>query len=168
MKKNLLLCSISIILLSAGVASAKKSPYQNINMASSWSEMPATVTSDSSRNFKNISDAARWSSLPRPLTPNSTKKGGRASRLQDPVTAEELFGLSGGTWKQCVRQCVESALGGSGTLCFTNCTGCALVGSPWNCAICAACGVVAFASVEFCTLHCCANPGCPAMVEIQN
>ena len=166
MKKNLLLlCSVSIILLSAGAASAKKAVYPNILSASGWSALPAPVKPAAAGDYKNIADAARWSSLPRPIAPAATRKSMTAP--QDPGDADELFGLRP-TWKDCVRQCLDSALRGTGTLCVSNCTACALVGAPWSCALCAACGIVGFASVEFCTLHCCVNPGCPAMVEMAN
>jgi hypothetical protein len=166
MKKILLLCTVSIILLSAGVASAKKSPYQNIALAGSWSALPASVTSTAGPGYKNIVDAARWSTLPRPL---SARKTGRTVRAQDPSDFDQMFEPFGSpTWKGCVRRCLESAMEGTGTLCTSNCVACAVVGAPWSCAICAACGTVGFVSIEFCTLHCCVNPGCPAMVELDN
>ena len=165
MKRNLLLCSVSIVLLSAGVASAKKSPYPNLTLAGSWSTLSAPVTSPASPGYQNIVDAARWSSLPKPL---SAKKAARTGRSQDLSEFDEMFASFGSpTWKGCVRRCVESGLQGTGTLCLANCMGCALAGMPWSCAICAACGAVGFVVVEFCTLHCCANPGCPAMVELD-
>jgi hypothetical protein len=169
MKKVLLLCSVSIILLCAGVASAKKSPYPNIMMARGWSALPASAAPASNRDYKNISDAARWSSLARPLTPGSTRKSARATQGQDPTfDASLLFDDTfSSTWKGCVKTCVGSALAGTGTLCLTNCTACALTGAPWSCAICASCGVVGFVAVEFCTLHCCVNPGCPASDEFN-
>src|SRR5438105_9137142 len=127
MKKNLLLCSVSIILLSAGVASARKAPYQNIIMAGSWSTIPAPVSSNTGPAYRNIADAARWSTLPRPVAGGLTRKTVRA-HAQDPSDPDELFGIYGTTWKGCVRQCIESALQGTGTMCATYSTCWVLVG----------------------------------------
>ena len=153
MKRTFLLCCVSIVLLSAGVASAKNSPYENLAGAANWSNSPAT------KDYKNILAAAKWSVSPRTVSFNS--KSARLSRMQDPFYYDDLF--SGPrTWTGCVQVCVKSGMRGTSNMCLTSCVGCALVPNPFGCAICFACGTVGGATVEFCTLHCCVDPGCPA------
>lgn len=157
MKRKLLLCCISIVLLSAGVASAKSSTYENLASAANWSTLSAT------KDYKNILAAAKWSRSPRTLSLNS--KSARLSRMQDPFwdRDDDLFGsLYPRTWTTCVRTCVTSAMEGTSTTCVSGCLGCVSLVSPWACAVCLSCGAVGGAAVEFCTLHCCVNPGCPA------
>ena len=154
MKRKLLLCCVSIVLLSAGVASAKSSTYENLASAANWSTLPAT------KDFKNILAAAKWSRSPGTLSLNS--KSARLSRMQDPFYEDDLFGSYPRTWTTCVTVCVKSGMSGTSNMCLTSCLGCALVPNPWGCAICFGCGTVGGATVEFCALHCCVNPGCPA------
>jgi hypothetical protein len=141
--------------------------------AAGWSGLPVATMAPSARSYKNIVDAAQWSRLPRPLNSASAKKTARASRVQDPWddpwADEGMFDAFGPkTWKVCVKTCVGSAMQGAGTMCTVNCTACVLTASPWSCAICAGCGTVGFVAIEFCTLHCCVNPGCPASYENFN
>jgi hypothetical protein len=165
MKKMLLLCSVALVLLTASVASAKTSPYKNLITAANWSNTPAAS------DYKNLRAAANWSRSAKPLS-GLIKKGARFSRVQDPIQDpwldDEMFGDEAygypRTWKYCVKTCVTSAMQGTGQTCIMGCASCA-TGSVWGCAICASCGVVGFAAIEFCTLHCCVNPGCPAMTE---
>ena len=162
MKKKLLLCSISMVLLSFGVASAKTSPYENLMTAANWSNLHAP------RDYKNILAAAKWSHLSRPVRGGLITRGARFARVQDPWEEGEMFGDDAfgypRTWKYCVKTCVASAMEGAGTTCISGCASCG-AGSVWGCAVCASCGAIGFAAIEFCTLHCCVNPGCPAMVE---
>jgi hypothetical protein len=154
MKRKLLLCCVSIVLLSAGVASAKSSTYENLASAANWSSLPAT------KDYKNILAAAKWSRSPRTI--NSNGKTARLSRMQDAFFEDDLFGSSPRSWATCFRVCVRSGMEGTSTLCLSNCMTCGLTGAPWGCAICLSCGTVGGAAVEFCALHCCVNPGCPA------
>ena len=160
MKQRLLLCSVSIILLSASIAVAKKSPYPNIADASNWST-PAETTAVSIGDYRNILAATKWSSLPKHLIGRADKKVGLTRAV------DEMFGEKSPTWKQCFSTCVGSALEGAGTMCATNCTACGVAPNPWSCAICAGCGAVGFAAVEFCALKCCVNPGCPASSPVM-
>jgi hypothetical protein len=157
MKQRLLLCSVSLILLSASMAVAKKSPYPNIADASHWST-PAETTAVSTGDYRNILAATKWSSLPKHLIGRANKK----VRLTGAVLDDEMFEEARPSWKQCFSTCVGSAMEGAGTMCITNCTACGLVPNPWSCAVCIGCGTVGFAAIEFCALRCCVNPGCPA------
>lgn len=111
--------------------------------------------------YKNILSVSKWSRM---LTGRS-----RTTRLKKnahvPPGDEEMFMVeeySGGgcNWTCCFKQCMNSAMHGTGNLCLNSCTGCGLTGGAWPCAICVGCGTVGFASIEFCGLHCCVDPGC--------
>ncbi|HEX3143837.1 MAG TPA: hypothetical protein VHQ64_07690 [Pyrinomonadaceae bacterium] len=154
------------------LVSLEKLPYKNLRDASQYSTFVAedrsSVTSAASRPillnalpFKNILNAGKWSRM---LT-------GRAlmSRLKKnahvPQDGDEMFmvleyGGGGCNWSCCFKQCMGSAMAGTGTLCTSNCTACGMTGNAWPCAVCVGCGTVGFAAIEFCSLHCCVDPGC--------
>ena len=109
--------------------------------------------------YKNILNAGKWSRMlkGRALTAR-LKKNSHA-----PQEGDEMFIIleyGGCNWGCCFKQCMSSAMSGTGTLCTVNCTGCGLTGSLFPCAVCGACGAVGFAAIEFCSLHCCVDPGC--------
>ena len=158
-------CSMLLLLLFAGAISAneRSSPTGRSARLS-----PAALTSLSVEklNYQNILDASRWSKLTvgRKLAVSLRKKA-HASLPQD-FGDDELFAVGAGSggsgcgWSCCFKICMNSAMQGAGTTCITSCTACFLTGSAWSCAMCASCGAVGFAAIEFCALHCCVNPGC--------
>ena len=151
---------------------SEKLPYKNLRDASQYPmllhEDRSSLRSAESRPillnalpYKNILNAGKWSRM---LT-------GRAlmSRLKKnahvPQDGDEMFMVleyGGGScnWSCCFKQCMNSAMSGTGNLCVTSCTACGLTVGAWLCAVCAGCGAVGFASIEFCGLHCCVDPGC--------
>lgn len=163
MKQKLVLCSILLMLSSANLIAAKNRPYKNLIDTANWSARPAVASSPVSLNqlpYKNILDAAKWSKLKngRALRVSLARRSAHGSPFQfeDP---EALFPLekSGCNWGCCVKKCLYSAL--PGQTCAFGCGSCLVDGSVFGCAICAACGAVGVAAVEFCTLHCCIDPG---------
>lgn len=173
MKTKLLLCSV-LVVLAATAASAKNSPdknilptYNNILEAAKWSETSAP-TSISLKGYKNILAAARWSTAAKLPPATGARNRAAGGRVQDlfgggDVMFEQNSSLDGPRrdWKFCFSTCVESAMGGTGSLCVGNCVACG-TGSVWGCAMCASCGAVGLATVEFCALKCCQMTGCPA------
>ena len=191
MKQKLVLCNVLLLIVFADIAMAKSSPTSNedsVSPGSSRAEGQLTPTSFDRLPFKNLRDSSRWSKLThgRALTASLRKKHAHSSQEPDYCMDCDLLFLDGGDgemigplselnanakggggggacdWKCCFKTCMNSAMTGTGTLCSTNCTGCGLTGSAWPCAICIGCGTVGFMAIEFCSLHCCVNPGCPA------
>lgn len=187
MKQKLVLCSVLLLIIFADIAVAKSSSDNNevpILSGSSRAERKVALTSLNRLPYQNLRDSSRWSRLVngRALAISLRKKHAHGS--QDPdycfdcdlmfsdksgdQMVQPTFGLAGGLggggcdYKCCFKTCMGSAMAGTGTLCTGNCTACGLTGGTWSCAVCVGCGVVGFAAIEFCGLHCCVNPGCPA------
>jgi hypothetical protein len=163
-KQKLVLCSILLMLSSANLIAAKNRPFKNLIDTANWSAPPAVASTPVSLNqlpYKNILDAAKWSKLKngRALRVSLTRRGAHGSPFQFDDN-EALFTVTKGptcNWSCCVKKCLYSAL--PGTTCAMGCGSCIVDGSAFGCAICAACGAVGIAAVEFCTLHCCVDPG---------
>ncbi len=166
MKHKLMLCSILLMLSFATLASGKNLLYKNLAEAAKWSALPKAVPTSISLNklpYKNILDAAKWSKLVngRALSANLRKRNAHGSPVQGFDDPEALFAFgpgSGCRWGCCFKTCLRSAM--SEELCIVSCGSCVVDGSTFGCAICAACGAVAAAAIEFCGLHCCVDPGC--------
>jgi hypothetical protein len=164
MKQKLALCSILLMLSFANLAAAKNLPYKNLVDTANWSTLPRAASTSVSLDklpYKNILDATKWSKLKngRALTASLTKKSAHGSTLQFPDDPSALFPVEHGgcNWGCCVKTCLRSAL--PGQTCALGCGSCVVDGSTFGCAICAACGAVGVAAIEFCTLHCCIDPG---------
>jgi RHS repeat-associated protein len=85
--------------------------------------------------------------------------------IDSKIDSKSRGGGGGCGWWCCFKQCVASVIGpehAEKSLCRVACQICASTGFPPACDWCAACLIVAGATVEFCTLQCCVNPGCPA------
>src|SRR5258706_14984097 len=163
MKQKLVLYSILLMLSFANLTAAKNLPYKNLIETANWSSLPRAASTSVSLDrlpYKNILDAAKWSKLKngRSLRVSLTKRSAHGSPFQF-EDRDALFPVAHGgcNWGCCVKTCLYSAL--PGTTCAMGCGGCVVDGSVLGCAICAACGAVGLAAVEFCTLHCCINPG---------
>jgi len=186
MKHKLMLCSILLVILSANLAVAKNSSTLTRVVEtpeSSGMRRQHPLVSLDRLPYKNLVDASKWSRLTngRALAATLRKKNAHAvqepdycfdcdllfSDKSDSEMAQVTLGMTGGAfggcdWKCCFKTCMNSAMNGTGNLCTVNCTACGVTGNAWPCAICAGCGVVGFAAIEFCGLHCCVDPGCPA------
>jgi len=152
------------------IVSLEKLPYKHLRDASQYSTLAedrSSVTSAASRPillnalpYKNILNAGRW---PRILTGRALMSGLKKN-ANVPQEGDEMFMVleygGGCNWTCCFKQCMGSAMSGTGTLCTSNCTACGVTGGVWPCAVCAGCGTVGFAAIEFCALHCCVDPGC--------
>jgi hypothetical protein len=185
MKQKLVLCSMLLLIAFVDIAVAKGSPDNNEAAISRGSSRAEKQVALDRLPYRNLRDSSKWSKLihGHALTASLRKK--HAHGLQNPdecLECDLLFseygsgdmigpifemnssktGGGGCDWKCCFKTCVGSAMADTGTLCTTNCTACGLTGNAWPCAVCAGCGVVGFAAIEFCGLHCCVNPGCPA------
>jgi hypothetical protein len=168
------------------VAVANGSPDNNEAAVSRGSSRAEKRVALDRLPYQNLRDSSKWSRLihGHALTLSLRKK--HAHGLQEPdycldcdllfseygsgdmigplleVDANNRGGGGGCDWKCCFKTCMNSAMGPADNFCLVNCTACGTTGAAWPCAICASCGVVGFASIEFCGLHCCVNPGCPA------
>lgn len=192
MKHKLLLFTLLLIAFADVAVARSPVDKNNAPAASQLSapRKELSVVSVNKLPFKNLQDSSKWSTLPhgRALTASLRKKKAHGSPAQDYCLdcGDLLFGGDGGGgdlvgplitlngnekaggggggcgWTCCFQQCMSSAMTGTGSLCVGNCTACGVTGSAWACAICVGCGTVGFAAIEFCTLHCCVNPGCPA------
>ena len=185
MKQKLVLCSMLLLIAFVDIAVAKGSPDNNEAAISRGSSRAEKQVALDRLPYRNLRDSSKWSKLihGHALTASLRKK--HAHGLQNPdecLECDLLFseygsgdmigpifdmnatnrGGGGCDWKCCFKTCVGSAMADTGTLCTTNCTACGLTGGAWPCAVCAGCGVVGFAAIEFCGLHCCVSPGCPA------
>jgi hypothetical protein len=111
--------------------------------------------------YKNILNVGKWSRMltGRALT-SRLKKNAHVPQSDDEMFMVEEYSGGGCNWTCCFKQCMNSAMSGTGNLCSVNCTACGITGGAWPCAVCLACGTVGFASIEFCALHCCVDPGC--------
>ena len=186
MKYKIVLCSLLLMVAFADLAVARNS--NNSDAEPAGPSTRKSLISLKKLGYQNLRDASQWSRLThgRALALSLRKK--KAHSFQDPdgcLECGDMFpgdgnvdgmviegayldktgGVGGGggggcNWSCCFKICMKSAMGPNDNICLTNCTGCGLTGSPWSCAICAACGTVGFAAVEFCGLHCCVNPGC--------
>lgn len=164
MKHKLVLCSILLMLSFANLTVAKNRPFKNLVETANWSALPRVASSSVSLDklpYKNILDAAKWSKLKngRALRASLTRMNAHGSPFQFGDDPAALFPVvkGGCNWGCCVKRCLTSAL--PGTMCAMGCGGCYVDGSVLGCAVCAACGAVGIAAVEFCTLHCCIDPG---------
>ena len=153
------------------LVSLEKLGYRNLRDASQYSmflgEDRSSLTSAESRPillnalpYKNILNAGKWSRM---LTGRALasrlKKNAHVPQDDDMLMVLE-YGGGGCNWTCCFKQCMGSAMSGTGTLCTSNCTACGVTGGAWPCAVCLGCGTVGFAAIEFCGLHCCVDPGC--------
>lgn len=164
MKNTLLLCSILLMLSFASLTSAKNLGYKNLLETAKWSTLPKAATPSVSLNklpYKNILDVAKWSTLTkgRALSASLRRRNAHGSLIQDEGDPGALFPLEHGGcgWGCCFKICLRSAM--SGELCIVGCGTCTVDGSIFGCAVCAACGAVAVAAVEFCSIHCCIDAG---------
>lgn len=188
MKRKLVLCSVLLLIGFADIAVARNSTSEgNVSANSSLTDKQSSRVSLERLPYKNLRESSKWSRLihGRALTASLRKKN--AHSLQDPdycLGCDLMFpgegegemigplyelnagkGGSGGggcDWKCCFSSCVSSVMGPPGTLCVVSCTACGTSGGAFPCAVCGSCGAVGFAAIEFCSLHCCVNPGCPA------
>jgi hypothetical protein len=164
MKHKILLCSILLMLSFASLASAKNLAYKNIAEVGNWSSLSKATSTSISLNelpYKNILDAAKWSRLTngRALTASLRKRNAHRFPEQDP---DVLFAVGSGggggcNWGCCFKRCVRNSL--DGVLCAGGCGSCFADGSAYGCAVCAACGAVAVAAVEMCSIGCCMHVG---------
>jgi hypothetical protein len=188
MKQKLVLCGVLLLLFGfADIAVARNSTHNDGTISADLSRADKQVTRMSLQRlpYKNLLESSKWSRLShgRVLAASLRKKN--AHSLQDPDLCTDcdllfpgdgegemigpLYDMNdkssyggGCDWKCCFKTCVDSAMSGTGSLCITSCTACGTVGGAFACAVCASCGAVGFAAIEFCSLHCCVNPGCPA------
>ena len=154
------------------LGSLDKLGYRTLRDASQYSmflgEDRSSLTSAESRPillnnlpYKNILNAGKWSRMltGRALMTRS-KKNAHVPQDGDEMFMVLEYGGGGCNWSCCFKQCMGSAMSGTGTLCTSNCTACGVTGNAWPCAVCVGCGTVGFAAIEFCSLHCCVDPGC--------
>lgn len=188
MKIKLVLCGVLLLFAFADIAVARNSIRNDgtVSADSSGAEKQFTRVSLERLPYKNLRESSKWSRLVhgRALTASLRKKN--AHGLQDPdycfdcdllflgegggdmigplydLNAAGRGGGGGCDWKCCFRTCMSSAMGPVDTLCVVSCTACGLTRSAFPCAVCVGCGAVGFMAIEFCGLHCCVNPGCPA------
>ena len=177
MKQKLVLCAVLLLAFADIVAARNSTRDGAVSAKSSSAEKQSTRIPLERLPYKNLRESSKWSRLihGRALTATLRKK--HAHSLQDgcidcdslfpgdnemigPLTELNAAGKGCNEWSCCFKQCMGSAMSGTGQLCTVNCTGCGTVGGPFACAVCAACGAVGFAAIEFCGLHCCVNPGC--------
>ena len=176
MKQKLVLCSVLLLIAFADIAVARNSTHDGAVSANlSRAEKQLTRISLERLPYKNLRESSKWSKLVhgRALTVTLRKKN--AHSLQDDcIDCGSLFpgdeemigplygsGSKGCGWSCCFKQCMGSAMSGDAdTFCLVNCTACGTTGNVFSCAICASCGAVGIAAIEFCGLHCCVNPGC--------
>ncbi|MDX6499439.1 MAG: hypothetical protein QOG23_2699 [Blastocatellia bacterium] len=163
MKQKLVLCSILLMLSFANVTAAKNLPFKNLVETANWSALPRVASTSVSLDklpYKNILDAAKWSKLKngRALT-ISLKRSAHGAPFQFADDPSALFPVGAGrcNWGCCFKICLGSAL--PGTTCAMGCGGCVVDGSVFGCAICAACGAVATAAIELCSINCCIKAG---------
>jgi hypothetical protein len=163
MKQKLVLCSILLMLAFANLTAAKDLPYKNLIDTANWSALPRAASTSLSLDklpYKNILDAAKWSMLKngRALTV-SLKRSAHGAPVQFGDDPSILFPVGAGrcNWGCCFKICLGSAL--PGTTCAMGCGSCVVDGSTFGCAICAACGVVATAAIELCSINCCIKAG---------
>ena len=155
------------------LVSLEKLGYRNLRDASQYSmflgEDRSSLSSAESRPillnalpYKNILNAGKWSRMltGRALSTRLKKNAHVPQSGDEMFMVEEYSGGGGCNWSCCFKQCMGSAMSGTGTLCTSNCTACGVTGGVWPCAVCAGCGTVGFAAIEFCALHCCVDPGC--------
>ena len=164
MKQKLVLCSILLMLSSANLVAAKNRPFKNLIETANWSALPRVASSPVSLNqlpYKNILDAAKWSKLKngRALTVSLNKRSAHGSPVQDGDDPGALFTIQHGgcNWGCCFKICLRDAI--PGQTCAFGCGSCVVDGSTFGCAICAACGAVATAAIELCSIHCCMTAG---------
>jgi len=185
MKQKLVLGSVLLLIVFADIAVAKTSPDKNepaLFSGSSRVESKVTLTSLDRLPYQNLRDSSKWSKLTNGRALAVTLRKRHAHAPQDPdfcfdcdllfsdksgdqmsqVTLGVATSAGGCDWKCCFKSCMDSAMAGAGTLCTSNCIACGATGGAWPCAVCASCGTVGFVAIEFCGLHCCVNPGCPA------
>ena len=188
MKYKLVLCSLLLMLAFADLAVARNSLPNNSGAEAAGPSTRKSLVSLKKLGYTNLRDASHWSRLTHGRALALSLKKKKAHSFQDPDNCfdcgdmfpgdgnvdgfvieggyvDKTGGAAGGggggcDWKCCFKQCIRSALGSADSTCVTNCTACGVLPSPWPCAVCAACGAVAFAAIEFCSLHCCVNPGC--------
>jgi hypothetical protein len=159
--KKLAVCTLLVLCGLVTSVSAKSASY------SASRRLSRNSVSLNILPYNNLLDVSKWSKLTNghALTLTLRKKRGHASPPQD-FGDDELFGIGAGGsgggggcgWGCCFKQCLSSAL--DSQLCILGCGACYVDGSTLGCATCLACGTVALAAVEFCSLHCCVNPGC--------
>ena len=186
MKHKLTFCSLLLLLTAypaAAMNSANDKVLEETTRPSALRRHKLVVSFDR-LPYQNILDASKWSRMKngRALALSLRKKNAHASqepdyfcvdcdllfstKTEDPMV-QPIYGSTSGAyggcdWKCCFRTCMETAMAGTGTMCLTNCTACGVLGGAWSCSICVSCGTVGFVAIEFCGLHCCVNPGCPA------
>ena len=164
MKQKLVLCSILLMLSSANLIAAKSRPFKNLIETANWSALPRVASTPVSLNqlpYKNILDAAKWSKLKngRALRVSLTRRSAHGSPFQFEDDPSTLFPVGKGAcnWGCCFKICLGSAL--PGTTCAMGCGSCVVDGSTFGCAICVACGAVATAAIELCSINCCLKAG---------
>jgi|SRR5215831_1174929 len=189
MKEKLLVCIVLLMLGCVGTTAAKSGTLNNeaASADSARAEKRFPRISLERLPYKNLQESSKWSKLMngRALTISLRKKKAHgSSQGQDyclGCDTDSMFGNDGDNagfesydgvgnpnargggacgWSCCFKQCMNSAMSGTGQLCTTNCAACGFAPNPWSCAVCAACGTVGFVAIEFCALHCCVNPGC--------
>lgn len=165
MKLNSVLCLILIVLGCGSLAQAKDSGYKNLAETSKWSadsNASRVRTPVASLPYKNVVEASKWSKLTngRALTVTLRKRSHGLNMQDENPDALFTLGAGGCNWSCCFKTCFTSAVGSISQWCIAACGACGLTGNAFSCGICLSCGVVNFAVVEFCALHCCVDPGC--------